>query len=139
MMVYRIAEDKTEINEKVMDVKKGSVITKSQENPNQKPKTKGLKSKLRGLVSGKGIAKATKVKRGVKELGKKGCNKIKGLLPGPKKTAKQVSKHHTTPPPGLILMSTIMSHNRLIKGFAFLFKVIREPLMYCKLCLKINF
>lgn len=97
--MYRIAEDKTEINEKVMDVKKGSVITKSQENPNQKPKTKGLKSKLRGLVSGKGIAKATKVKRGVKELGKKGCNKIKGLLPGPKKTAKQVSKHHTTPPP----------------------------------------
>ena len=95
--MYRIAKDKTKINEKDMDVKKGSVTTKSLENPNQRPETKPLKSKL-SVVSRKVIAKTTKVKKGLKELGKKGCKVFKELLE-PKNTAKEVSKHHTTPPP----------------------------------------
>ena len=120
-----------------MDVKKGSVTTKSLENPNQRPETKPLKSKL-SVVSRKVIAKTTKVKKGLKELGKKGCKVFKELLE-PKNTAKEVSKH-----PRLILMSTIMSHNQYIMGLLFyskffVYHCIREPMMYCKLCLKINF
>lgn len=96
-MVYRVPEDKTKIIEKNKEVKKGS-------------KSIGV------LASRNLITKGKKVKREVKKLVNKGVELWKAsctreVANYPKSTAKQVSKHHTTPP-------------QYINGFALLFKAI---------------
>lgn len=91
MMVYRMPEDKTEINEKDMEVKKGLMTTESPEASNLRSETKYSKEKL-GVRKKFKNAK-TKVKEFVKNHGKAFTECFKP------DTSTQVSKHHTTPPP----------------------------------------